>query len=72
MSNIWLYTKRKALLTAIVLTIGSIFIFAVNSGDFSKPNWNGFFLFVIPFLWFISFFPLVVCFFINKIKASSD
>ena len=64
----WIYNKKLALITAVVLTIGSSLIFAINSAGSLNPAWDNFIMVVFPLIWFISFVPLGICSLINKIK----
>jgi len=66
MSEVWRYTKSKALLTAIVLTLGGLFIVAVNFRDNIHANWEFIFTILIPCLWGFSFLPLGICSIVNK------
>lgn len=61
------YNWKMALLTALVLSFGGAMIYSMNSVG-SKANWDMFGLVVIPFLWLLSFAPLLVVKIINKIK----
>ncbi len=69
MSSEWEYTKGKALLTAIVLTLGGFFVVLVNfSGKNVNPDYTTYFTIVTPVLWLISFLPVWVCWIVNKIQ----
>ena len=62
------YNWKVALLSFFVLSIGSVFIFAINSENVLNPNWGGFLSFVIPGLFGFSFLPILIVGGINKIK----
>ena len=54
------YTWKFALFTAIVLTFCSVIIFSVNASGYKNPQWENFGMIVIPSLWMLSFFPLII------------
>jgi hypothetical protein len=54
------YSWRQAFVTSIVLILGSMFIFAINSKDTINPAWGNFFLIIPASLISISFFPVIL------------
>jgi len=62
------YTKGKALLTAIVLTLGGLLIIAMTSENVPRKDFTSYFLIIIPIFWTISFLPVIICWIINKVK----
>ncbi len=60
------YNFKLALFTAVVLILGSVFVFAINSSSSVNPQWGNFGAVVIPSLLFISFAPLGIEKLINK------
>ena len=66
------YNLKWAIISAIILMLGSAGIAMVShSNSLSKNiplNWSSYFYFIIPFIFCVTFLPLLVCKIITKVQ----
>ena len=62
------YNWKMALLTAIVITIGGLIVFAMNSSGYENVAWENVGYVLIPLIWVGSFAPVGIVGVINKIR----
>jgi hypothetical protein len=70
----FIYDWKKAGLSLLVLLLGSFCIISINSSNQKAIdiNWDGIYLFLVPIITFICFFPILVIKIITKIRKKTN